>query len=162
MIVQPIHSFANYVNDKFDQSCRKISHFLDRHPVLYKVMLVASHLFRAAGMYGLMMISPLPLAVNCAGMLAGSVLYRASVERFCCFHFALPSCAGAAAIWILRVPAIQLISGAAFSSPGMAAASVVGALPLLGYVGYIIYLSHTEYEGKMNRAFVNSSCTGCV
>lgn len=158
--MQSITGFSESVNHMVNQTCRSISGFLDRHPVVYKVVLVACHLFRAVGMYGMMMVSPLSFPFTCAVAVAGSLLYRASVERFCCFRFALPSCVGAGAYWISKVPFIQLATGAPFASVSSAALSIAGALPLIGYLGYIAYISHEEYEAKMGVK-QRSCCSSC-
>ena len=158
--MQSITAFSESVNQLIGQTCHQVSRFLDKHPVVYKIVLVACHLFRAAGMYGLMMVSPLPFPLTCAVAVAGSLLYRASVERFCCFRFALPSCVGAGAYWISKVPMIQLVSGAAFASVTSTVLSLAGALPLLGYVGYVSYISHEEYEANMGKP--KGHCGSCV
>ena len=160
--MQSITGFSESVNHLVNKTCRSISGFLDKHPVVYKVVLVACHLFRAAGMYGMMMVSPFSLPITCALAIGGSLLYRASVERFCCFRFALPSCVGAGAYWLGKVPLIQVATGAAFTSISAAALSVAGALPLVGYLGYIVYIFHEEYEAKMGKKMghCGSSCAG--
>lgn len=153
--MQSITGFSESVNHVVSSTCLSISGFLDKHPTAYKVVLFACHLFRTAGMYGMMMISPLSLPLTCAIAIGGSLLYRASVERFCCFRFALPSCVGAGAFWLGKVPLIQIATGAAFTSLSVAALSIAGALPLIGYLGYVAYISHEEYEEKMGKK------TGC-
>lgn len=158
--MQSITGFSESVNHIITKSCHQISGFLDKHPVVYKVVLFACHLFRAAGMYGMMMVSPFSMPITCAIAVAGSLLYRASVERFCCFRFALPSCVGAGAYWLGKVPMINLVTGAAFTSISAAALSIAGALPLFGYLGYVAYISHEEYEAKMGKQMghCGSSC----
>lgn len=158
--MQSITGFSESVNHLVEQSCNSFSSFLDKHPVAYKVVLVACHFFRAAAMYGLMMVSPLPFPLTCTVAVAASLLYRSAVERFCCFRFALPSCVGAGAYWVSKVPLIQLISGVAFESLGHAFFNAVGALPLIGYIGYVAYISHIEYEDKMGVP--KGHCGSCV
>lgn len=158
--MQGITGFSKSINHFVEQNCSLISSFLDKHPAVYKIVLVACHFFRAAAMYGLMTVSPLPFATTCVTMVAASVLYRAAVERFCCFRFALPSCIGAGAYWISKISMIQLVSGVAFDSVGLAFFNIAGALPLIGYIGYVAYVSHEEYEAKMGRPKLH--CGSCV
>lgn len=158
--MQSITGFSESVNQIVTKTFDHVSGFLDKHPVVYKVVLFACHLFRAVGMYGMMMVSPFSMPITCAIAITGSLLYRASVERFCCFRFALPSCVGAGALWLAKVPLIQLAAGAAFTSVSVAALSIAGTLPLIGYLGYVAYISHEEFEAKMGKkaGHCGSSC----
>lgn len=67
----------------------KLDEFFREHPNVFKVALIANHLFRAAAM-SFMMLAPIGWPV----CVLGSVFYRLTVEKNCAFKFALPSLAG--------------------------------------------------------------------
>ncbi len=146
-----VESFVHSIEQKLDRAYENAGKFLDNHPTVFKVVLLGSHFFRAAGMFALMMVSPFPFPVTCGMILAGSVIYRAAVERFCSFRFALPSCVGAAAMLFSQTPIISLISGQAFSSLGLAMGTIAGAAPLLLYAGWIVYLCHRDVEARVKQ-----------
>lgn len=151
-MIQSVENFAK-------NSLRTVTKFLDKNPAIYKVVLIACHFFRACGMYGFMMVSPFSLPATCILGVGGSLLYRASVERYCCYRFAIPSCLGAGAYWISKASIIQIMTKAAFKSLEKLAWNAVCALPFIGYVGYVIYLSHTEFEQKGRG--IGSHCVSC-
>ncbi len=154
------------VKTKIDEAYDAVGKFLDENPTIYKIVLIACHFFRAVAMFALMEWIPLPMPVTVAGMVGGTLLYRAAVERFCCFRFAIPSMAGGAAAWLAKAGAINCISGAALSSVGLAIANALLFLPLLGYTAWVIYLSHEDIEKRMETlgqekpglAMQNDSC----
>ena len=135
----------------FDQQCKKVGHFLDKNPFIYKIVMIANHLFRASAMFAMMLYSPLhPLAT--AGILLGqSLLYRASVERFCSFLFTIPSMVGGIALWTGQKALISYLAGTAFSSLGGVLLTSVAAISITGYLGYICYVSHRDIDAYMTR-----------
>lgn len=139
-------SLMNAIQKAYDQ----VGNYLDNHPTLYKVVLVACHFFRTVTMFAAMMWMPSPLPVTVGIMVAGSLLYRAAVERFCCFRFTIPSLVGAGAAWLTQIAAVNYLSGAVLTTLG-AALHTLAILPLLGYTAWVIYLSHQDIENRMKQ-----------
>ena len=125
-----IESFIHSIEQKVEDVNQAAGKFLDEHPTVFKVVLIGSHFFRAASIFALMVLSPLPLPITCGIILVGSLIYRAAVERFCSFRFALPSCVGGAALLFSQSYLITLILGQAFASLGLALVSIAGIVPL--------------------------------
>jgi hypothetical protein len=146
----------SYIDKAYDASGK----FLDKNPVLYKIVLVACHFFRTAAMYGLMMWLPIPKPATAAGMIAGTLLYRAAVERFCIFRFAIPSMVGAGAAWLAHVAIVNFVSGAALTSVGMTVANSLALVPLAGYIGWVSYISHRDIEQRMKTLSGNKKKIG--
>jgi len=73
--MQPLGSCVNHISNGINQCFEGVSNFLDRHPTLYKVVLIASHIFRAVSMYGFMLAVPLPLPLSC-GIALDSVVMK--------------------------------------------------------------------------------------
>jgi len=121
-----------------DEWCDSLGNWMDEHPTVYKVVLVVSHLFRAAMILAMIDWMQLPIFMSAGLMLIPSLLYRASVERFCVFRFTLPSWAGGIALWIAR-GAIGTVY------------APLGAALLVGYGVMILYISHTDIEARMAR-----------
>jgi hypothetical protein len=147
------------VKGYIDQTYEKTGKFLDKNPVLYKVVLVACHFFRALPMYGLMMWLPISkpvIAVAAAVMIGGTLLYRAAVERFCSFRFAIASMVGATAAWLAHAAIVNFVSGLALMSIGLAIANSIALVPLAAYVGWVIYMSHKDIEKRV--ASLSKSC----
>lgn len=137
VVEKTYNNVANGIQNAYDA----VGTFLDKHPTLYKVVLVACHFFRAAAMFGAMMWMPIPMPITAGIMVAGSLLYRAAVERFCCFRFTIPSLVGAGAAWVAQLAIINLVSNTALIP--------LGFIPLLGYTAWVIYLSHRDIENRM-------------
>lgn len=140
------NTFMNGIQKVYDGTGK----FLDKHPSLYKVVLVACHFFRAVSMFGFMMWMPTPLPVTIGVMVAGSLLYRAAVERFCCFRFTIPSLVGAGAAWLSHLTFVNSVSNAALTSLGITV-NALASIPLLGYTAWIVYLSHKDIENRMKQ-----------
>ena len=132
--------------DIFDKECDKVGAFLDRNPTLYKVVLVASHVFRAISMYAMMESLPLHPVVSMGLLLIPSLLYRSAVERFCKFRFSLPSAVGGLAIWVGRAALISCLAGVAFVSISSSLCTGLGFLALGGYACFICNISHLDVE----------------
>lgn len=148
-IEKAYHTVSSGINEAYDV----VGKFLDKNPTLYKIVLMASHFFRAVAMFGAMMWLPIPMLVTTGVMVTGTLLYRAAVERFCCFRFAIPSMVGAGAAWFAHLTAVNFVSGVALSSIAMTIAHSLLFLPLLGYTAWVIYLSHSDIEKRMELLF---------
>jgi hypothetical protein len=98
MLTAHIDTVSSNAISFFNQQCNQAADFLDSHPQTYKTVLVASHFFRMGAMFAMMQAMPLPFLVTCTLVTLPSLLYRASIERFCNFRFTLPSLAGAIAM----------------------------------------------------------------
>jgi hypothetical protein len=153
-IVQSVDKAKVYMDDQLE----KAGTFLDHHPTLYKAVLVASHIFRAASMYALMAVTPLHPLLTCGLLLGPALIYRAAVERFCCFRFALPSVLGAVTFWAARAAAIAIVTGQVFTSPGIALLAGLGLASLAGYGFLICYISHVDIKKRMATIFRPKCC----
>lgn len=145
-----IEKFSSTLLNAIQKTYDAVGESLDQHPTLYKVVLVAAHFFRAAAMFSFMMWMPTPLPVTIGIMVAGSLLYRAAVERFCCFRFTLPSLTGAGAAWLTQLAHMSIASKAALTALGMALHALT-FLPLLGYAIGVIYLAHRDVENRREQ-----------
>lgn len=145
----------------FNQNLDKAGAYLDRHPTLYKTVLVSSHLFRSLPMYAMMVITPLPPLATGALMLAPTLLYQAGVERFCCFRFASPSLLGGMAIWAAQASIISLYAGQAFATWGSSLTTIGGFIPLTAYLALIVFLSHRDIEKRMDQLGCNKKKSCC-
>jgi hypothetical protein len=155
-IVNAIEKTYETVKTGIDKAYDEVGKFLDNNPILYKIVLIASHFFRALAMFGIMMWMPLPMPVTATAMIGGTLLYRAAVERFCCFRFAIPSMIGGTAAWLTHLAAVNFISGVALSSVGMTIAHALAFIPLLAYTAWVIYISHEDIEKRM--ALLHPDC----
>lgn len=132
----------------------KFHHFIDQHNVLkaptnqinecsknhrslYKVALIANHIFRAASMVGFMMILSFSSLANHTICLAGSLFYRLTVEDNCAYKFALPACAGSMAFITGQSALMDMINGAFFASLATFANAFTALLPLCGFFAYV-------------------------
>lgn len=116
----------------------QIEAFLNEHPEIKKVALLANHIFRALAMMALRMCLPFSLLVNDLICFAGSLFYRLTVETHCAYKFALPAFAGSIAIPLAHTALTQLISGIAFSSLSAFGVALLSLVPLAAYTSYII------------------------
>ncbi len=133
----------------FEKNLSRVAHFLDKSPTTYKVSLISSHIFRAASMYAMMETFPMPISLGL--MAASSLLYRASIERFCIFRFTLPSLAGGAAMWAVKSTAIALLAGKVMASSGMVLLAGVSVACLAAYFIHICRLAHNDIEKYMQK-----------
>ena len=117
----------------FDEWCDSVGNWLDQNPTVYKVALIVNHVVRALMNFAMMVWMPMPLLGSAGLMLIPSLLYRASVERFCVFRFTLPSWAGGVAM------SIAMISVS------------LGGVLLAGYIVMVMYISHNDVEERMAR-----------
>jgi hypothetical protein len=163
MFIDLITRGLTTLENKTTQWIEPIGKYLDKHSGLYKICVVAIHIFRASAMFALMELSPLSLLATCSLMVGASILYRAAIERYCAWKFAIPSMIGAGAMWAAKLSLIGVIAGKAFDSLGSAISVVLGLLSLTCYLGWICYLSHQDIENhlKNNKNSSNTSCPGC-
>lgn len=146
----PIEKGYQTIIGAVDDAYDAVGKFLDKNPTIYKIVLVACHFFRAIPMFAMMECMPLPAAAGVAGgSIAGALMYRAAVERFCCFRFAIPSMVGGGAAWLAKIAIVNYISGAAFSSLGAVIANTLLFIPMLSYTAWVIYLAHEDIEKRM-------------
>jgi hypothetical protein len=117
---------------------KKFQEVFSKSPTLYKVVLVANHLFRAAMMFTLLKCLPLSWPINGAVCLLGSFFYRLTVENNCAYKFALPSFAGGLAIAVLA-------SAKAIFLP-------LSLLPSIAYGAYIVLTVSYDVDAKMKRS----------
>ncbi len=115
-----------------------LKRFFASHRNLYKVVLVANHIFRALAMTGLCLFLPFSPLVNAGICLLGSLFYRLTVENNCSYKFALPAFAGGIAFPVGLYGIIQLVTGAAFASFATLGLSFLSILPLAAYLTYVV------------------------
>lgn len=142
----------------FDMGCEKIAEFLDQNPLLYKITLIACHIFRALTMGAFMAYSLLGSLATCSLTLFSSVLYRAGVERFCAFRFMMPSVLGAAAFWAAKAAAVSFVAGAAFSTLGTTLGFGLGVASLAGYLTFVCFISHSDVENHLQKLNLAPQC----
>ena len=151
MIVDLVTQSLNNLDNKTIEWCEPITKYLDDHPRLYKICVVAIHIFRASCMYALMELSSLPLLTTCGLMAGASVLYRAAIERYCAWKFAIPSMIGGMAIWAAKSALIAIVAHKVFLSLGATIGTALGILSLVSYIGWICYLSHKDIENHLAK-----------
>lgn len=137
--------------DDVAESC---DHYLRENPRLHKIVLMLNHLFRTLGMSAVMQVpNALPFCV------AGSLIYRVTVEKNCAFKFTLPALVGAFAIEFAE-GLIPLISGAAFASLEIFAAAFISVIPLILHSLYV-YLT-VDYEvDRLSRDYAADPLCCC-
>lgn len=147
----PCQSFCS-----FDCISSSVGKWLDEHPVINKIVVVANHLFRAIAMYALMAVMPFSLVVNCAISLAASILYRVTIERFCHFRFAIPACLGGLAMHLASPSLDALISGVA-GNVFASAVSIIGVASLTAYSLGVIWITDSAVN-SLNKQKDDDSC----
>lgn len=157
--MSPVEKAYHVVVKGIENAYNTVGEFLDNNPVLYKIVQVANHFFRSLAMFGLMVWLPIPMPVTACLMVGGTLLYKAAVERFCSFRFAIPSLVGAGALWLARLAVINFISGTALSSVGMTIACALAFIPLAAYTAWVVYIAHTDIE---RRKFQLKELDKCV
>jgi len=138
----------NFAGKQYD----KVGKHLDSNPALYEKTLVINHIFRATTVFAFMKTLPFSLPVSFGVMLAPSLLYRASIERFCVFRFTLPALAGGTALWAAHAAAISLVAGTAFSSLAAFLSAGLGIASLAGYLVFVYKTSHEDIENYMKTS----------
>lgn len=138
-----------------DQLTQSATEFLLEHPTLYKIALLANHIFRAGSMAIFMAALPFSWPVSFAICFAASLFYRLTVENNCAYKFALPALAGAAAFPIAQPALAQLASGEAFKNLALFSRSILFLVPVVAYIAYIVLT--VDYD--VNRRCLNSTTT---
>lgn len=142
-----------------EKPTQHVANYLEKHPALYKTILIANHIFRAAAMVGLHQILPLSRNANWGSSFVGSLIYRVTVEKNCAFKFALPSFAGSLALPIGKRALSDLINGVAFASKGKFASTLGNLLPLAGYLTYVALTVSYDVDHMPKEKCCNSSKT---
>jgi hypothetical protein len=147
---------VSQIKDLFDEQCNDIGKFLDKNPDVYKAAIATNHLVKAIMVFATMTWSPLSAPVTGCAMLASSLLYRASIERFCSFRFTVMSLLGATAI-SMTVPALTAVAaGTAFTSIGAAFATGAELIPLGLYCTGVVILSGKDVDSKLSECCYKS------
>ena len=147
---------VSQVKDLFDEQCNDIGKFLDRNPNMYKAAIATNHVVKAIMVFATMTWSPLSAPVTGCAMLASSLLYRASVERFCSFRFTVMSLLGAAAIG-MTVPALTAVAaGTAFTSIEAAFSTFAELVPIGLYCTGVVILSGKDVDSKLSECCYKS------
>lgn len=144
-----LHAFIDKHNI-LKSATEKINAYLHKHPTLYKIVLIANHIFRALAMFALMLVFPISPFISMGICFAGSLFYRFTVENNCAYKFALPAFFGACAAMLAKMAWIPIIAGAALASVGawfLAAAAVVS---IAAYVVYIALTVSYDVDQKVN------------
>lgn len=123
----------------------KINDYLYEHKNLYKVVMIANHLFRTLAMVALMVYLPFVWPVNLAICFAGSLFYRLTVENNCAYKFALPAFFGSVAFMIAKT---AFTSALAIGSAGAYALAAASLLPVAGYLTYIVLTVNYDIDNK--------------
>lgn len=144
-----LETFANKINGQFDTVViNPIGAWLDKHPNVNTIVVIANHILRTLPMMAAMHLLPFSFAANCAITLGASLFYRISIERFCVFRFAIPSCLGAIAFQFSKPALADLISKTAFQSFSTLTKTLVGLSPFALYMGGIVWISYAAVQEK--------------
>lgn len=145
-LVSTINKIPSYIG--LEKATSAIGAWLNKHPTVYKIVLIVMHIFRALAMIALMYFLPFGPLVNMAIGIGASLLYRITVERFCPYTFAVQACAGAAAFELSRPFLVDIISGVAFESLNSIAATLFGIIPLVVTSAIIIAVSNDTVDQR--------------
>lgn len=141
-----------------EKASQVIGSWLDKHPAVNKVVMIANHIFRTAAMVGLMYLLPFHPIANFAIGVGASLFYRLTVERFCPFRFALTSCLAAGAFEFSKPYLLSIITGIAFQSLATFGIALAGILPILACTAIIIIVSNYQVDQKYNQQKSSGSC----
>jgi hypothetical protein len=131
---------------QFDSFVDKVGAWLDKHPYVNTIVVIANHIFRALSMLALMTFIPGPFIVQCGIALSASLFYRVTIERFCHFRFAIPSCLGATAMNLSAPAVASIVHGVANQTLAEVAKTAIGISPLVLYTVSIIWISHSAIQ----------------
>lgn len=154
-IINSINKIPEYIG--LDKLTHTVGSWLDRHPVVNKIVMIVNHIFRTIAMIALMYLLPFSPIVNLAIGIGASLFYRITVERFCPFRFALSACLGAAAYELSSPFLADIINGVAFQSFNAFAAAFIGILPLAISSVVIIGISNDAVD----RKYAQQESVGC-
>lgn len=131
-----LHNFIENYN-VLTAPTNRTNQFLRKHRTLYKIALLANHIFRATMMTFLLLVRPFGCPLSICFWLAGSIFYRLTVENNCAYKFALPSFAGGLAFHVGKPALHSLIQGSVFASQEALSRVFLPLLPLSAYFAYI-------------------------
>ena len=87
----------------------QIGEYLSAHSEIYKIVLLANHLFRAAAMTALTLCIPWPSLVAHGICFLGSLFYRLTVETHCAYRLPVPAFGGSAAFIFAYTSGVDLM-----------------------------------------------------
>lgn len=159
LIALQFHRFIEK-NNILEQPTKVVHEYLKKHPTIFKVVLVASHIFRAMTMLFFMSALPFSVFANATICLAASLVYRLTIETNCAYKLSLPSFGGAIAFSLLQKARTDSVGRAAFSSLKAFASTAGYVFPT---VMYVIYITLTVSYDVDKNSFIfsspaNSSC----
>lgn len=134
---QSLHEFIEDYN-LLSSATDQIKSFLEEHPGIKKLVLLANHIFRAIAMLALRIFLPFATLTNDLICFAGSLFYRLTVEVNCAYKFALPAFAGSLVLPLAYDAISDMISGVAFATISTGATAFASLVPLAAYTAYII------------------------
>lgn len=117
---------------------QNLTQYAKSHRDLYKVALLANHLFRAAAATAFMHILPFSFPTSVGICLGGSLFYRLTVENNCSHKFALPAFASSLAFQSGKTAIAHVINGIAFQSLQTFGNTLLTLLPLSLCAAYTI------------------------
>ena len=145
-----IKQFAGELSTKLDKKYSEMGNWLDRHPTVYKVAVIAMHVMRAISMAALMFIMPFHPLLNFSLSLIASEIYRIVIERHCAFKFAELSCLGGEALLLSHHSLSQLTHQIALETFKRVSLSLLGIVPLAAYLGAVIAISIKNVDEKLS------------
>ncbi|NNM44071.1 MAG: hypothetical protein HKM07_06975 [Chlamydiae bacterium] len=125
--------------------------YLKNHPNLYKAVLLANHVFRAASMAAFHKALPYSAPVNTSLCFGGSLFYRLSVETNCAYKFALPAFAGSIALPMGKEALTNLLNGVAFASRNKFVSTLASLIPIAAYITYIALTVSYDVDKKCEK-----------
>ncbi len=170
-------SFVNAINQipvylGFDKAKRSTEVWLDKHPTVNKIIVLANHIFRIAGMVSMLSSMPYSPVANFLLGLGASAFYWITIERHCQYKFAISSCLGAAAYQVAKPSFGTLISRAAFQSLSTLAKAIGRIAPLSLCALTIVALTQDTIDKRyqasspamcpVNAPAKKSCCTGTL
>lgn len=159
-----VHDTQKQIGAYVDEKYRNMGQWLDSHPTVYKIAVIAMHLMRTLSMAALMAAMPFRPFINFSLSLIASEAYRIVIERHCAFKFARLSCLGGEALLFPRyaVPVlVNILARETFpiSSLALLGAFSLGIAPFALYVGTIVYVSIKDVNEKLEAQGISKCCS---
>lgn len=132
--------------------------WLNEHPNIYKIVVLAACFFRTAMMVFAMAALPFTPVVNTAFMIGGSILYAVAIEKHCTFPFAIPSLLGAYCYNYSKPALVSLINRTAFTSMQAVADAFVKTLPLDLWLISIVFLFNKQVDDAVFKVNDRDCC----
>lgn len=145
-MLSAVSTSINFLKD-FDPLTRPtqaVKDWLSDHPTVFKIALIANHLFRAAMMTGFMMALPYSAPVNGLICAAGTLFYRLTVQGYCPYKLDVTSLFGATSIMVAKMRLPSIINGIASKSLVGLAGAFVSVVPLTLYAIYVVVTSEKK------------------